>query len=447
MRVERRSWLIRGLFVRATRPWSGRMRVSKSSPKDKPFAISKRLVWEAYEIVKANNGAAGVDGQSIEDFEKDLKNNLYKIWNRMSSGTYFPPPVRAVEIPKPHGGGTRTLGIPTVADRIAQTVVALTLEPRMESIFHDDSYGYRPGRSPVDAVAKCRRRCWKKDWVLDLDVAKFFDSVDHELMVKAVEANTDQKWVVLYVKRWLKAPIRMPDGTVVQRDRGTPQGSAVSPVLANLYLHYALDSWLEREFPTVEFERFADDAVVHCVTQRQAQQVRAALAERLASVGLRLHPDKTKIVYCGDSNRRQRYEHNVFTFLGYTFRPRESKSERTGTIFTSFQPAMSPAALKTKSQEVHRWRLHRHTTKDLRDLAEWINPIVRGWMNYYGAFNRPVMYPLLQRINTYLMRWARKKYKRLRTWKRFKTWWRGLTEREPKLFAHWAWTRAYRWTG
>ena len=270
--------------------------MSKSGPEGKPFQIPKRLVWEAYKSVKANKGAAGVDGQSIEDFEKDLKDNLYKIWNRMSSGTYFPPPVRAVEIPKPHGGGTRILGVPTVADRIAQTVAALQLQPRMESIFHDDSYGYRPGRSPLDAVARCRERCWKKDWVIDLDVAKFFDSVDHDLMVRAVEANTDQKWVVLYVKRWLKAPIQMPDGRVAERDRGTPQGSAVSLVLANLFMHYAFDSWLEREFPAVEFERFADDAVVHCVTERQALQVRAALSDRMEEVGLRLHPGKTKIV-------------------------------------------------------------------------------------------------------------------------------------------------------
>jgi group II intron reverse transcriptase/maturase len=317
----------------------------------------------------------------------------------------------------------------------------------MESIFHDDSFGYRPRRSPLAAVKKCRERCWKKDWVLDLDVQKFFDSVDHDLMVRAVEANTDQKWVVLYVKRWLKAPMQLPDGAVVERDRGTPQGSAVSPVLANLYLHYAFDSWLGREFPTVEFERFADDAVVHCVTERQARQVWATLADRLESVGLRLHPDKTKIVYCGDSNRRREFECVSFTFLGYTFRPRESKSGKTGTIFTSFQPAMSPVALKSKSQELRRWRIHRRTSMDLRELAEWLNPIVRGWMNYYGEFNRFEMYSLLQRINTYLMRWARKKYKRLRSWKRFKAWWRGLTEREPELFAHWAWMRAYQWTG
>ena len=297
------------------------------------------------------------------------------------------------------------------------------------------------------AVARCRERCWKKAWVLDLDVAKFFDSVDHDLMVKAVEANTDQRWVVLYVRRWLTAPMQMPDGAVVERDRGTPQGSAVSPVLANLFMHYAFDTWLEREWPTVEFERFADDAVVHCGSERQARKVWAALAERLASVGLRLHPDKTKIVYCKDSNRRGKYEHTSFTFLGYTFRPRESKAARTGVIFTSFQPAMSPVALKAKSEIVRRWRVHRRMKMDLREVAEWLNPIVRGWMNYYGEFNRIEMYGLLQRINTYLMRWARKKYKRLRTWKRFKAWWRGLTERAPELFAHWEWMRAYRWVG
>jgi RNA-directed DNA polymerase len=421
--------------------------VSKSDPKVKSFDIPKSLVWEAYKSVKANKGAAGVDGQSIEDFEVDLKDNLYKIWNRMSSGTYFPPPVRAVEIPKPHGGGTRILGIPTVADRIAQTVVALQLMPRTESIFHEDSYGYRPGRSPLMAVAKCRERCWQKAWVLDLDVAKFFDSVDHKLMVKAVEANTDQRWVVLYVRRWLTAPMQMPDGALVERDRGTPQGSAVSPVLANLFMHYAFDTWLEREWPTVQFERFADDAVVHCGSERQARRVWAALAERLESVGLHLHPDKTKIVYCKDSNRRAKYEHTSFTFLGYTFRPRESKAARTGVIFTSFQPAMSPVALKAKSEIVRRWRVHRRMAMDFREVAEWLNPIVRGWMNYYGEFNRSEMYGLLQRINTYLMRWARKKYKRLRTWKRFKAWWRGLTERAPGLFAHWEWMRAYRWVG
>ncbi len=415
--------------------------MGKSGPEDKPFNISKELVWEAYQQVKRNKGAAGVDGQSIEDFEADLRNNLYKVWNRMSSGTYFPPPVRAVEIPKPHGGGVRALGVPTVADRIAQTVAALTLQPRTESIFHDDSYGYRPGRSPLDAVARCRERCWRKDWVIDLDVAQFFDSVDHDLVVKAVEANItpDQKWVGLYVKRWLKAPIQLPDGRLADRDRGTPQGSAVSPVLANLFLHYAFDSWLEREFPAVEFERFADDAVVHCATERQARQVRDALAERLESVGLRLHPDKTKIVYCKDRKRRLTYACTSFTFLGYTFRARKAPTRDRKSMFTAFLPAISRDALKQRGAEVRCWRINLRTTTDLAGLAKWMNPIIRGWMTYHGKFYRTELDGLLRRINTYLVRWARRKFKRLRSFKRAKRWWNGLLQRQPGLFAHWAW--------
>jgi group II intron reverse transcriptase/maturase len=223
----------------------------------------------------------------------------------MSSGSYFPPPVRAVEIPKPHGGGTRMLGVPTIADRVAQTVVAEELAKRVEVIFHDDSYGYRPGRSALDAVGVCRQRCWKTDWVIDLDIQKFFDSVSWDLMLKAVQANTDLPWVVLYVRRWLQAPVQLPDGTLQQRDRGTPQGSPVSPVLANLFLHYAFDVWMAREFPSIRFERYVDDAVVHCVSERQARQVLAALQDRMAEVGLQLHPDKTRIV-CVPRAQRER---------------------------------------------------------------------------------------------------------------------------------------------
>ncbi|MFI6731250.1 group II intron reverse transcriptase/maturase, partial [Streptomyces atratus] len=274
----------------------------------KPFEISKRAVWEAYKKVKANKGAPGVDGVSIEEFEKDLKGNLYKIWNRMSSGSYFPPPVQAVEIAKAHGGGTRILGVPTVGDRIAQTVVAQVLERKVEPIFHPDSYGYRPRRSALDAVEVCRRRCWKADWVIDLDIRKFFDSVPWDLIVKAVEANTDLPWVVLYVRRWLNAPLQLPDGTLQQRDRGTPQGSAVSPVLANLFLHYAFDTWMARKFPAIRFERYVDDAVLHCFSERQARFVLKAFMERMDEVGLALHPEKTRIVYCRDGTRRGSHE-------------------------------------------------------------------------------------------------------------------------------------------
>jgi RNA-directed DNA polymerase len=415
--------------------------VGKSGLEGKPFDIPKLLVWEAYQRVKANQGAAGVDRQSIEDFEMDLRNNLYQIWNRMSSGSYFPPPVRAVEIPKPHGGGTRMLGIPTVGDRIAQTVAALALEPRTESIFHEDSYGYRPRRGALDAVATCRARCWKKDWVIDLDVQKFFDSVDHGLMLKAVEANITpgQRWVVLYVKRWLKAPILMPDGRLAERDRGTPQGSAVSPVLANLFMHYAFDSWLDREFPSVEFERYADDAVVHCATERQARQVLAALAERMDNVGLRLHPAKTRIVYCKDRKRHLTGENTSFTFLGYTFRARKAPTRDGKSMFCAFLPAVSSNALKKMGGELRRWRINLRTTTDLADLAEWMNPVIRGWMTYYGKFYRTELNGLLRRINTYLVRWARRKFKRLRSFKKAKRWWHGLIQRQPGMFAHWAW--------
>jgi RNA-directed DNA polymerase len=415
--------------------------VSELKSPGKPFDISKWEVWEAYKKVKANKGAAGVDGCSVEDFEKDLKGNLYKIWNRMSSGSYFPSPVKAVEIPKPHGGGTRVLGVPTVADRIAQTVAARRLEEKVEPIFHSGSYGYRPRRDALDAVAACRENCWRYDWVIDLDIQKFFDSVPWDLIVKAVEANTGDPWVVLYVKRWLAAPVQLPGGTLAERDRGTPQGSAISPVLANLFMHYAFDQWMAREFPAVPFERYADDAVVHCVSERQAHYVRRAIAARMAEVGLRLHPGKTKIVYCKDGKRKLRYEHTSFTFLGFTFRARAARS-KYGVNFTSFLPAISKDALKKISGEVRRWRLHRQIRLDFREVAKRINPIIRGWMQYYGAFYHSALCPLLQRINAYLMRWIRKKYKRLRPFKKALECWKRITRQHPRLFAHWVWVSA-----
>lgn len=405
---------------------------------EKPFDISKREVWNAYQKVRANKGAPGVDGCSIEYFEKDLKGNLYKIWNRMSSGSYFPPPVLAVEIPKSHGDGVRVLGVPTVADRVAQTVVAARLEKVVEPKFHVDSYGYRPGRSALDAVARCRERCWGHDWVIDLDIQKFFDSVPWDLIVKAVEANTDLPWIVLYVKRWLTAPIQRADGSQAERDRGTPQGSAVSPVLANLFLHYAFDAWMDRRFPSVPFERYVDDAVVHCRSESQARMLVTAIGERMEQVGLRLHPDKTRIVYCKDGQRRDSHESTAFDFLGFTFRARGVRS-RHGTVFTGFGPAVSKTAMRAMSKTVRSWRLHLRTVLSERDLARWLNPIVSGWMNYYGQFYRSELYSLLRRINGYLVRWMRKKYKRLRTFKKAFAAWERTTRQYPRLFAHWRW--------
>ncbi len=417
--------------------------MSKPKPKDKPFAIPKQLVWEAYRQVAANKGAPGVDAQTLEEFEADLENNLFRIWNRMSSGSYFPPPVKAVEIPKPHSPGVRVLGVPTVADRVAQTTVAMFLEPLVEPRFHRDSYGYRPKKSAHDALAVCRARCWKYDWVIDLDVQKFFDTVPWDFVVRAVRAVTDCPWVLLYVKRWLAAPLQHPDGTQVERDKGTPQGSAVSPVLVNLFMHYAFDTWMARNHPGSPFERYADDAVVHCKSRRQAELVLAGIAARMAEVGLRLHPDKTRIVYCKDSRRRGEHQHTWFTFLGYTFRPREVINRKEGEHFTGFSPAISPEALKAKGDRLRELRIHRQTNLSLDDLAGWLNPIIAGWMNYYGRDYRSALYPLLRRVSLYLRRWAGKKYKRLRTYKRFKRWWTGLLEREPGLFAHWQWVRAY----
>jgi RNA-directed DNA polymerase len=412
----------------------------------KPFDISKWEVQEAYLKVKANKGAPGVDEVTLGDFESDLKNNLYKIWNRMSSGSYFPPPVKAVEIPKSHGPGTRILGVPTVADRIAQTVVAARLEKAVEPVFHPDSYGYRPRRGALDAVAACRERCWAKGWVIDLDIRKFFDSVPWDLIVKAVETHTSLPWVLLYVKRWLAAPVQLPDGTLQARDRGTPQGSSASPVLANLFMHYAFDMWMAREFPACPFERYADDAVVHCATLRQAREVLEAIAARMEQVGLSLHPDKTKIIYCKDGNRRGSYEHTSFTFLGYEFRARAARG-KNGKKFTSFLPAVSKEALAKMSAEVRRWRLHLRTWHTIGSLAREINPVVRGWMQYYGAFYRSALLPLLRRINSYLMRWLRKKYKRLRPPRAARACWERVTAQYPRLFAHWAWVPYSWWSG
>jgi group II intron reverse transcriptase/maturase len=399
--------------------------------------IPKQLIWAAWLKVKGNGGAAGADGVTIEQFEERLKDNLYRLWNRMSSGSYFPGPVRAVEIPKK--GGTRVLGIPNVIDRVAQTAAVLALEPEVEKVFHPDSYGYRPGRSPVDAVRVCRRRCFEKDWVVDLDVKAFFDSVPWNLMLKAVARHATQKWVLLYVERWLKAPMQMPDGTLTRRTRGTPQGGPISPLIANLFLHYGFDTWLAREFPTVRFERFADDAVVHCVTERQAHQVREAIDRRLGSVGLQLHPDKTRIVYCKDDRRRLNYGQVTFTFCGYAFRPRKTYDRVGKRSRTGFLPAVAPGKLTDMSRKIASWSLHRRTTRSLDVLAEEVNPVLRGWLNYFTVFYPSAVNPIGKRVDRHLMRWARRKYKRLeRSEKRAREWLSGVRRRSPELFAHWA---------
>jgi RNA-directed DNA polymerase len=363
----------------------------------KPFCIAKREVWEAYKQVKANRGAAGVDGHSIEDFDRDLSKNLYRIWNRMSSGSYFPPPVRRVDIPKGDTGGTRPLGIPTVSDRIAQMVVKRHLEPILEPVFHRDSYGYRPGKSAHDALVKARQRCWAHDWVLDLDIKSFFDEIDWDLLMRAVRRHTDCPWVLLYLERWLRAPVSMPDGTLVDRESGTPQGAVVSPVLANLFLHYAFDLWCR----------------------------------------LRLHPEKTKIVYCKDANRPGEYPERSFDFLGYTFRSRVAVG-RDRRRFVSFIPAVSDKAAKRMRLEVRSWRLHLRSDLELEEIAKWVRPTLAGWVRYYGRFYPSKLREELRTIDAFIVRWVSRKYKRFRghtlaVW----DWLRSLRRRNPSLFAHW----------
>ncbi len=402
----------------------------------KPFLISKREVWEAYQRVKANKGAAGVDEQSIAGFERDLKGNLYKLWNRMSSGSYFPPPVRTVKIPKA-GGGERNLGIPTVADRIAQTVVKGRLEPRIEPLFHANSFGYRPGRSALDAVGQARRNCWAYDWVLDLDVRGFFDSIDWELLLRAVKKHAPEPWVILYIERWLKTPAQGPDGQLVERKSGTPQGGVISPLLANLFLHYAFDVWMARRYPHLPFERYADDAIVHCRTGREAAEVRKAVAERLRECRLELHPEKTKIVYCKDEDRSGNYPSQKFDFLGYTFRPRNSMN-RWGKLFVNFSPAISNRAAKAIRDKIRNWRLQSYSHQSIEDLSRRFNPIVRGWLQYYGRFYRSAATQTMRHLDKALARWASQKYKRFRRrQRRAHQWVARLSGRAPELFAHW----------
>jgi group II intron reverse transcriptase/maturase len=405
----------------------------------KPFQIPKELVWEAYLRVKAHEGGPGGDGQTVADFEVNLKGNLYRIWNRMSSGTYFPPPVKLVVIPK-SDGRERRLGVPTVADRIAQTVVKMVLEPLVEPAFHPDSYGYRPGRSAHEALANARERCWQHDWVLDLDIRAFFDTLDHPLMMRAVRRYTRCRWILLYVERWLQAPMLLADGSLEERKAGTPQGGVISPVLANVFMHLAFDTWMAEHHPGVPFERYADDVVIHCRTEAHAHAVLEAVVRRMARCRLEVHPQKTKIVYCRDSNRRDRYPLVKFDFLGYTFKPRRARN-RSGRLFTSFGPAVSDKAAKAMRQTMRReWRVARRTDKQITDLANMFNPTLRSWIAYYGRFYRSALGAVFRSLDDALVRWAQRKYKRRLKGhiRRARCWLRAVATQQPAIFAHWA---------
>lgn len=403
----------------------------------KSFAISKQMVWEAYKRVRARGGAPGVDEQSITTFEKDLKNNLYKLWNRLTSGTYFPPPVKRVEIPKADGG-IRPLGIPTVADRIAQMVVKIAFEPEVEPYFHEDSYGYRPNKSAHQAIGVARQRCWRNNFVLDVDIKGFFDNLDHELLMKAVRKHTSSKWIILYIERWLKAPTQHEEGQLEQRSKGTPQGGVISPLLANLYLHYAFDRWMKEHHPAVTFERYADDIVIHTKSEAQAKLLRQQLAERLQQCKLEMHPVKTKIVYCKDADRTADYPNISFVFLGFEFRPRGAKN-KYGKLFCNFLPAVSRSALTKMKMIVRAWRLKWCCEKSLEDLSRMFNPIARGWIQYYSKYYKSALFPLAEHINRHLVKWVTNKYKNFKRRQRQAMYTLGkIARKKTNLFAHWS---------
>ncbi|WP_353276809.1 MULTISPECIES: group II intron reverse transcriptase/maturase [unclassified Wolbachia] len=402
----------------------------------KSFDIPKQLIWRAYKQVSKNKGAAGVDEVSITKFEENLKDNLYKLWNRMSSGSYFPEPVKAVAIPK-DTGGQRILCVPSVFDRIAQTAATMYLEPLVEPKFHEDSYGYRPNKSALDAVYTARKRCWKNDWTVDLDISGFFDNLDHDLALQAIKKHTDCKWVILYVERWMKAPIQQADGSRVTRDKGVPQGGSISPIISSIFMHHAFDMWMKQNYPTVPFERYVDDAIVHCRTKRQAGFMKVMIEERLAKCKLKLHPEKTQIVYSKDDDRKEQFPKQSFDFLGYTFRPRVAKNKMRN-YFISFLPAISNKAKKKIKKTIKSWRIHRITWTTLEEISKKIDPIVRGWFQYYGRFYKSEMYPSLRNIERYLIRWVRTKYKKLRDHGRLAKQFLGkVRKRSPSIFYHW----------
>lgn len=407
-----------------------------SEEKTKSFAVSKEMVYGSYLKVCDKKGSAGIDKETIEMFNKDLSGNLYKVWNRMASGSYYPPAVRTVLIPKKQGG-TRPLGVPTVSDRIAQGVVKDYLEPTLEPLFHVNSFGYRPGRSAHDALAQCNHNCIHHSWVIDLDIKGFFDNINHDWMMKMLSHHTQEKWVLLYVERWLKAGVEQGDGSMAARVKGTPQGGVISPLISNLYLHHCFDMWMSKYFPTNPFERYADDLIVHCNSKAEAEHLLALIGERLQGFELELHPEKTKLVYCKNYLRKEKHEHNSFAFLGYSFQPR-SKPNTFGRHkkFTVFGAAISCKAKAFIRQRIRAVFNPRNTQVSLESTAVKLNPKIRGWLNYYCRFNPRVAGNVFLYLNELIRRWIEEKF-RLRSKKAVIHKYQSCMQSNKGLFIHW----------
>jgi len=404
----------------------------------KSIPVSHQMVWEAYKKVRANKGGAGVDKISMEQYEAKRSKHLYKLWNRMASGSYFPPAVREVEIPK-KDGKIRKLGIPTISDRVGQMVVKDYLEARFEAIFSPHSYGYRPKKNAHQALESVRQNCWKADWVIDVDIKGFFDNIDHSKLMQALEKHVPEKWALLYIRRWLETPVLTKSGKLVKKQgKGTPQGGVISPLLANLFLHYALDKWLEKTDQTVKFARYADDVILHCRSQAHAEQTLQALKERMQETGLELHPEKTKIVYCRDFRRTRNYPEVKFDFLGYSFQPRTASSKKTGNLFLGYDCAISISSRKRLASRLRDLKIPTLSFKSIVGIAQYLNPMIRGWVNYYGKFRGSELSKVFRLLHDRLIRWARKRYKRYKkSIRRAYEWLHRVREQYPTLFYHW----------
>ena len=399
--------------------------------------INLEMVRHAYKQVRRKGNTAGIDRISLKQFQEKEESNLYVVYNRMSSGSYFPPGVKQVSIPKGNGK-TRKLGIPTVRDRVAQTVIKELVEPRIDKIFYEESYGYRPNKSAHQALDKVRENCRKKPWVIDLDIKSYFDSIDHELLMKAVDKHVEEKWIKMYIRRWLEAPVVTETDIIEKEGKGTPQGGVISPLLANLFLHYALDRWMKDNFPRIEFIRYADDAIVHCVSKKQAEYILKKIRQRLAHCKLELNEEKTSIVYCKQSGRKENYPKVKFDFLGFSFKPRTFMNRKTRKRFLGFEAEISTESQKKMVQEVKEKEKSMNVSKTIEEVANVLNPSIRGWLFYYGYIKKSAMRRVISIIEYKIVKWLRKKYKRVRKQMRGAySLLQKVKKVKPRLFAHW----------